>query len=101
MFLLLFHSLGVAVNNPRKKNLTQPQIIVSRERVVSLDSQTRTTGPEITALLRSLAHFNAYWIAFSQERKKHEYFYFSSSTKWRQTYLNPRDCRIPGKGSVS
>ena len=37
---------------------------------MSLETQTRTTGANITALLRTWTHINACWISFAQEKKK-------------------------------
>ena len=40
------------------------------------------SGQKLPRSYELLTHVNACWISFAQEKKKHGYFYFSSSTNW-------------------
>ena len=70
--------------------------LVSRERVVSVETQPRTSEARITVLQQTLTHVNVCYISFAQEKKKHGYFYFLSSTKWLYLYFNQREHVIIG-----
>ena len=72
-------SRGIILKNPIETSHTVHQSYAKR--VVSPEARTRTSGPTITALLRTLTPVNASHISFAQKMKKHGYFYFSSSTK--------------------
>ena len=82
-------TLKLKFGNPAK-------LLVSRERVVSLDTRTRTNAAKITALQATLTHVNPTQIPFAREKKEHGYFYFSRSTKWCRLYLNMRMLAIEG-----
>ena len=50
--------------------------VVSRERVVSLETQTRTSEAKTSALQQTLAHVNVSWIQFAGEKKTSVFLIF-------------------------
>jgi len=91
--ILIFQALQNGTKWKKKKNnwyfyCFAFNLQVSREKVVSLEAQTPTTGAKITVLLRTLTHVKH---NLHKKRKKQGYFNFSSSTKWYKMKKNKKN----------
>ena len=85
---VVFNKSLMIILNIISFNLTQPTITrindlsIVRERVVSLEAQTRTNEAKITALFQTLKHANVRQTSFAQEATKHVFLSSSTSEKW-------------------